>query len=134
MARPAPIIPSIALEESEVDVHYTARVELLGKDVDLGVFLTEEAAARAHDRALMRAIGPSNCKSCDLNFPVSEYACEPLKRFMDFDEKLKTQLFGTSWNGVKPCDFGFLLVRGPINQKNNATINLKNATSLLELA
>ena len=70
---------------------------------------------RAHDRALIRAIGPSNCRTINLNFPVSEYSCEPLSRFMEFDEKLKGQLFATAWTGLKHCDFGFLLIRGAQN-------------------
>jgi hypothetical protein len=70
---------------------------------------------RAHDRALIRAIGPSNCRTVNLNFPVSEYSCEPLSRFMEFDEKLKGQLFATAWTGLKHCDFGFLLIRGAQN-------------------
>lgn len=71
---------------------------------------------RAHDRALIRAIGPSNCRANNLNYPVAEYSSEPLSRFMEFDEKLKAQLFLTSWKGLKHCDFGFLLVRGAQNQ------------------
>jgi hypothetical protein len=31
---------------------------------------------------------------------------------MEFDEKLKAQLFVTAWKGLKHCDFGFLLIRG----------------------
>ena len=111
-SRLAGVYPLLAAGSSTNIVHYSARVELLGRDVDLGLFPSEEAAARAHDRALMRAIGPSNCRACDLNFPVTEYSCDALIRFMEFDEKLKAQLFVTAWNGLKPCDFGFLLMRG----------------------
>ena len=34
---------------------------------------------------------------------------------MEFDEKLKGQLFATAWTGLKHCDFGFLLIRGAQN-------------------
>jgi hypothetical protein len=35
---------------------------------------------------------------------------------MEFDEKLKAQLFVTAWKGLKHCDFGFLLIRGAQSQ------------------
>lgn len=94
---------------------------------------------RAHDRALIRAIGPSNCRTINLNFPVSEYSCEPLSRFMEFDEKLKGQLFATAWTGLKHCDFGFLLIRGAQNpghaslQRQHQVQKLAQLSSALEI-
>ena len=87
---------------------------------------------RAHDRALIRAIGPSNCRTINLNFPVSEYSCEPLSRFMEFDEKLKGQLFATAWTGLKHCDFGFLLIRGAQSQ-GHASLHMQHQVQKLAL-
>ena len=104
-------MPSVLEPSAGDEVIYSANMNFQGRFVDLGIFHSEEAAARAHDRALIRAIGPSNCRSCDLNYPINLYSSEPLSRFTDFDELLKAQLTVTSWNGLKPCDFGFLLAR-----------------------
>lgn len=38
---------------------------------------------------------------------------------MEFDEKLKAQLFVTAWKGLKHCDFGFLLIRGAQSQSQS---------------
>ena len=48
-----------------------AEVTVCGKVIQLGLFPTVEEAARAHDRALIRALGPSQCQHVLLNFPVS---------------------------------------------------------------
>ena len=39
-------------------VHYQVHIRVAGKVFELGIFTSEEDAARAHDRALIRAIGP----------------------------------------------------------------------------
>ena len=95
-------------------------------------FIPFHTIPRAHDRALIRAIGPSNCRTINLNFPVSEYSCEPLSRFMEFDEKLKGQLFATAWTGLKHCDFGFLLIRGAQNQ-GHASLHMQHQVQKLAL-
>ena len=99
-------------ENLKNEIIYSAKIELQGRLVELGLFHSEEVAAKAHDRALIRAIGPSNCRTCNLNYPIGTYSQELSSQFMEFDEKLKTQLIATSWNGLKPCDFSFLLARG----------------------
>lgn len=91
---------------------YEARITLFEHEIELGQFASEHEAAIAHDRALMRAIGPKHCRSDELNFPVVYYASDPLHEFSQYDSVLKQGLFGSSegcWNGPKDCDFSFLL-------------------------
>ena len=51
---------------------------------------------------------------------------------MEFDEKLKGQLFATAWTGLKHCDFGFLLIRGAQNQ-GHASLHMQQQVQKLAL-
>lgn len=51
---------------------------------------------------------------------------------MEFDEKLKGQLFATAWTGLKHCDFGFLLIRGAQNQ-GHASLHMQHQVQKLAL-
>ncbi|KAJ1429077.1 hypothetical protein B484DRAFT_62126, partial [Ochromonadaceae sp. CCMP2298] len=77
-----------------------------GRLVQVGEFLTSHEAAHAHDRALIRAFGPQAAEG--LNFPLTQYAQDPLEKFNAYDGALKKALFTTPWGGPKQCDFGFL--------------------------
>jgi hypothetical protein len=98
-------------EAAAVATIYTAKIMVASRVVVVGTFSTAEAAARAHDRAMIRAHGPLSCnKPGVLNFPIFSYASEPMSLFTEFDPLLRKQLFGAAeWTGPKPCDFGFLL-------------------------
>jgi len=45
----------------EGERHFIAEIEVLGDVVSLGEFDSPTKAAEAHDRALMRAVGPGAC-------------------------------------------------------------------------
>lgn len=51
---------------------------------------------------------------------------------MEFDEKLKGQLFATAWTGLKHCDFGFLLIRGAQSQ-GHASLHMQHQVQKLAL-
>lgn len=89
---------------------YQAFLEIFGKVIVLGNYETPDEAARVHDRALMRTVGPKNCSDEDLNFPLQDYSREPMQNFIHYDAILKAALLGTSWKGLKVCDFGFLVL------------------------
>ena len=76
----------------------------------LGIFNTAIKAAKAHDRALIRATGPNHCTDSDLNHDVETYSRDALESFSIYDSALKRQLFGSSWMGPRPCDFSFLVL------------------------
>lgn len=107
------------LSHEEDDIFYNSSINslpyhsyltLFNRIIPLNHFKTEEDAARAHDLALIRAVGPSNLvDSVELNFPLAFYALEPLSSFTQYDLLLKNYLFGSEWKGLKPCDFSFLL-------------------------
>jgi hypothetical protein len=83
-------------------------------------------AARAHDRALIRALGPSACHAAQinatgnsasstsrddrLNFPVVDYATDALEFFTCHDIPLRSALFSSGWTGLKLCDFSEILL------------------------
>jgi hypothetical protein len=53
---------------------------------------------------------------------------------MEFDEKLKSQLFVTAWKGLKHCDFGFLLIRGAQSQgQGHGSLQLHHKAMKTEL-
>lgn len=119
---------------------FMAFLTVMGRRIDLGEFPRDREAALAHDRSLIRALGPVHCPQDQLNFPISSYAHDPLESFMRYDTILKRALTGTSWDGLKDCDFGFLLTQAlhksppkkrkimpaggstPSNSSENATI------------
>lgn len=105
-------------------VQFVAFVTILGRQIKLGDYPREREAQLAHDRALLRALGPVNCNQDQLNMPISSYAKDALESFMRHDAVLKRALFGTSWDGVKDCDFGFLLaqlMKSPTLKKQKKT-------------
>eukprot|EP01039_Chlorochromonas_danica_P006227 gene6227-6866_t len=89
---------------------YQAFLEIFGKVIILGNYETPEEAARVHDRALMRTVGPKHCSNEDLNFPLEDYSREPIQSFTHYDSILRSSLLGTSWKGPKLCDFSFLVL------------------------
>jgi hypothetical protein len=110
---------------SSSSYRYLAFLTILGRRIDIGEFPRDREAALAHDRTLMRAIGPAHCPQDQLNFPISSYAHDPLESFMRYDAILKRALSGTSWDGLKDCDFGFLLLQS----FNKSVSKRKNAPS-----
>lgn len=89
---------------------YTASLKIYGKVIPLGNFSNPEAAAVAHDRALLRTVGPKHCAEGQLNNPLEQYAKEPLEGFARYDSAIRAALFGASWSGLKDCDFSFLVL------------------------
>ncbi len=89
---------------------FSANVTAYGRVICVGYFHDQIQAAQAHDRAAIRLFGVPHCSSSEgsstLNFPLRSYAREPLFQFSQYDQSLKRGLFGTSWKGTKPCDFG----------------------------
>lgn len=94
----------------------TLRLPTLDRSLPLGTYHTSEDAAMAHDRALIRALGPSQCTDSMLNNPMVFYAKDPLELFEQFDPVLKRGLFGTNWTGPKDVDFSFLVVQAPMKR------------------
>jgi hypothetical protein len=93
---------------------FEAVIHVGQRKVTVGQYATLEEAAQAHDRALIRANGPTSCRPVGLlNFPLSFYAGDSLSKFAAFDTILKKQLFGSDWSGPKACDFGFLMTQLP---------------------
>lgn len=93
---------------------------------------TPAEAAKAHDFALIRAIGASeaaqlvqeeNCKAPfdKLNFPVNDYALEPNEQFDRFDTVIKSTLWGTGYKGVSLPDFSFLMIQNNNTSKANSS-------------
>lgn len=117
--------PSTALYANR----FVAFLTLMGRRIDLGEFPRDREAALAHDRALMRALGPARCPQDQLNFPISSYAHDPLDSFMRYDTILKRALTGTSWDGLKDCDFGFLLTQSFYNK--NSPKKRKNGNGIV---
>lgn len=91
--------------------NYLASVVVCDKIVQIGVFTSIHEAARAHDLALLRAIGPNNCSDSELNFSLLSYSSTPLIQFTMHDDTLRKQLFGSSWIGVQDCDFSPVLIQ-----------------------
>jgi hypothetical protein len=103
---------------------FNAFVTIFENKIGVGEFPRSNEAAVAHDRALIRALGPINCQVQVLNSSIELYARDPLSSFDRFDSFLRRGLYGTSWDGVKDCDFSFLLTKPltkspPTKKKNN---------------
>eukprot|EP01031_Cornospumella_fuschlensis_P027671 gene27670-33419_t len=94
----------------------TLSLPLLERTLPLGTYYSSEEAAFAHDRALIRAIGPAQCTDSMLNNPIAFYAKDPLELFEQFDPVLKRGLFGTKWTGPKDVDFSSLIVQAPMKR------------------
>jgi hypothetical protein len=92
---------------------YFAHVEVEGCVVDLGEYPTALNAARAHDRAYMRALGPRHCSPELLNFPAATYSRDSMALFTIHDAALRSALWGTAWRGPQDCDFAFIIVQQP---------------------
>lgn len=99
------------------------QVKIHGISISLGTYVDIVEAARAHDRALIRALGPSACHAAlsnvasqsvakdDLvNFPVVNYATDSLALFTCHDVALRSALFSSGWTGLKLCDFSEVLL------------------------
>jgi hypothetical protein len=93
---------------------YEAFLSLQGTSITLGDYENELEAAQEHDRATIRAVGPCHCSETDLNFNIRFYARDNIELFNKHDRLLKEHLFATNWwNGVKECDFSFLIIPFP---------------------
>jgi hypothetical protein len=91
---------------------YVASVVICNKSVQIGVFTNVHEAARAHDLALLRAIGPNNCTDSELNFSLLSYSSTPLTQFTMHDDVLRKQLSDcSSWIGVQDCDFSSIVIQ-----------------------
>jgi hypothetical protein len=95
---------------------FTASITLYGRTIQIGTFIDSEMASIAHDRALIRALGPKQCQTTDLNYPLTYYSKDPLDSFAQYDSLIKAALFGTSWSGPKDCDFSFLVLQAAIRR------------------
>jgi hypothetical protein len=61
---------------------YDATVDVLGRTVMVGAFESAADAARAHDRALIRALGAARCDEYALlNFPAMNYSDDNMDAF-----------------------------------------------------
>lgn len=98
---------------------YESFIELYDKKIILGEFADALLAAEAHDRAMIRAIGPCICKEEELNFNIRKYCKDSINLFNCFDMILREQLFGTEWKGIQDCDFGFILLTFPTYEEVN---------------
>jgi len=116
---------SKAVSDTNSQNPYEAVVNISNRKISIGFFPTVETAAQAHDRALIRANGPTAYKQSGvLNYPLSFYASDSLSKFYAFDTILRKQLFGADWSGLKPCDFGFLMTQMPsLPAKRGADFN-----------
>ena len=102
----------VVAESSSSQNPFEAVVTISNRKISLGLYPSVDVAAQAHDRALIRANGPTSYKQAGvLNYPLSFYASDSLSRFSVFDAILRKQLFGSDWSGPKPCDFGFLMTQ-----------------------
>ncbi len=110
---------------------FQAFVTLFGSQVNLGTFPTEEAAARVHDRVVIRTSGPKDCQSDRtlLNFPIESYAKDPLDNFTMYDTTLRKSMFGTAWSGFKEIDFSFLVMRTSNKQTGEPIATNKKRTA-----
>lgn len=97
---------------------YQAGIHIDDLRVVIGNFPTIEEAAKSHDRALIRAIGPIQCTPSMLNYPITTYRNDSLDLFTVFDSILRKKLFATNWTGPKPCDFGYLISNLPISVRS----------------
>ncbi len=101
---------------------YRAQLKVFGRTVILGEYDTPRSAAEARDRAYIRTVGPRTAYTAPasekgmeggLNYHICKYACDPIHVFTSHDAKLKSDLWGTRWTGVKPLDFAFLAKESP---------------------
>jgi hypothetical protein len=100
------------------------------KKIFLGDYDTPEEAAQAHDRALIRCLGPMNCPDDKLNYSIRIYGHDKIELFSCHDLVLKQGLFGMSgWKGVQDCDFSFLIIAIPTYQEIQRMRLMKNQTS-----
>eukprot|EP01036_Dinobryon_divergens_P026788 gene26788-35475_t len=86
------------------------KLPIHGRIIKLGPFENMVSAANAHDRAMIRLKGPSNCDPIDLNFDIQLYAKDPLETFHQFDSSLRSQIFGTNYQ-LQAVDFSYLLAQ-----------------------
>lgn len=86
-------------------------LEEWGRVITLGKYSTPAEAARAHDRALMRAQSPKKVLPERLNYQVDTYKSDSLTLFTIHDALLRQGLFGTKWAGLQDCDFSFLITQ-----------------------
>jgi hypothetical protein len=103
----------VQIVQTQSGIGYRALVTIAGNQIDLGLFNSEEAAAKVHDRVMIRTSGPKEChinKSL-LNFPVQSYAKDALDLFTMFDTNIRRGIFGTNWSGFKEIDFSCLVTR-----------------------
>ena len=91
--------------------------------VYIGIFNRLQDAVRAHDRALIRAIGPACCNESMLNFSLVRYKNDPETMFSVYDDQLNEALLTKSdWTGPKPLHhelftFGAPLIVATANEK-----------------
>lgn len=93
-------------------IGYIASIEIFGQAIELGKYACALEAAKMHDRALIRALGPSECSTDILNFPIENYSNDSLEDFSSFDSILNKKMFSKhEWTGPKECDFSFLILK-----------------------
>jgi hypothetical protein len=72
----------------EVGKDIFAELFIHGRLVPLGKFKTSAIAAKAADRAYIRAYGPVGTRARLLNYPLSYYSNDALEKFTVFDNVL----------------------------------------------
>ena len=93
--------------------------------VQIGTFDRLEDAIRAHDRALIRAIGPTKCSGNMLNFPILSYKNDPESLFSVYDHLLnKALVMDTDWTGPKACDNEVLFTQPRIAGPSSFTVGM----------
>lgn len=92
------------------DGFYSAKLTYLGRTIELGAYREAIEAAKARDRALIRAKGVAECLEEELNFPLTAYACDPLHVFTQYDDHLRLGLIHSGWPGPASCDFSAVIV------------------------
>ena len=92
------------------DGFFLAKLSYLGRIIELGAYRDVMEAAKARDRALIRAKGPDQCTKEELNLPISTYAYDPSHVFTQYDEHLHLGLVHSEWTGPKDYDFSDLLI------------------------
>lgn len=115
----APVKEYIGVEpvSGATSITFRSFVSLLGRTVVLDEFSDAEEAAHAHDRALIRALGPKNCSDDRLNNPLQTYAKDPIDSFSQYDKRLRQAMFGMSWSGPREIDFSCLVLSAPSSQR-----------------
>ncbi len=116
---------------------YTAEIVVCDRKILLGQMSTPAEAARAYDRASIRAYGPEQLSVDQLNFPIITYSKDSMDILTKYDDILKSNLFGTNWKGLQECDFAFVITnarkRGRDEGKSASTSTSKSLSSSISV-